>query len=98
MSLALKSTCWAAKWQLKTEGRTFSNSVTVYLDVPSKLPHGKSSAVQPETMAIFLGGEPVLKKAVEILGRDPDAIIGDIEMNEAVTICHPQDQFSVGSV
>ena len=98
MSQTLKFGCRAAKGQLEAEGRSFSNSVTVYLDVTSELPHGKRGTVQSETMALFLGGKSALKKASVIFGRDPNAVVPYGEVDELAAIGHLQDQFPVRAV
>ena len=58
----------------------------------------KDGAVQAESMTLLFGGESVLKKAAEIFGRDPNAIVDHGEADALAALRNLQDQFPVGLV
>src|ERR1035437_1428716 len=87
---------WVARQQKRERG-TLAQAFTFYPNVSSKLAHGQRAAVQAEAVAIVARGESVLENAREVLRRDADTVVADLNSHMAVAIpADPQRHQSVG--
>src|ERR1035437_6543494 len=87
---------WVVRQQ-EREGGPLAQAFTLCLNGSSKFAHGQRAAVQAETVAIVARGESVPENAREVLRRDADPVVADLNSRMAGSIpADPQRYQSVG--
>src|SRR5213078_4617577 len=85
---------WVRKFE--REGCAVPWPITVDRNCPAQFPGGERATMQPKTVAILLGGKAVVENAVDIFGRNADAIVHDANLHAAFAIGHTDRQPLVG--
>src|ERR1035441_7379827 len=87
---------WVVRQQERERG-ALAQAFTLCLNRSSKFAHGQRAAVQAEAVAIAAGGESVSENAREVLRRDADTVVADLNFHMAVSIpADPKRHQSVG--